>query len=83
MPYFIFLWTPELIRHFADNDVTPQEFEQIVGDPEDITVSRTSGRLIAFGHTAYGRYLACAYEVEDDGITLIPFTAFQVPEPRH
>jgi hypothetical protein len=46
----------------AEHDVTPDEFEEVVGDPNYEDVSRSSGNLIAFGSTSEGRYLCCVFK---------------------
>lgn len=45
-------------------------------DPDHTDVSDTSGKLIAFGPTSTGKYLACVYEEFEDWI--YPITAFEV-----
>jgi hypothetical protein len=32
MPYYFFIWTPEIIDHLAEHQVTPDEFEDIVSN---------------------------------------------------
>ena len=49
MPYYFFIWTPEIIDHLAEHDVTPEEFEEVVSDPDYEDVSRSTGNPIAFG----------------------------------
>jgi hypothetical protein len=46
-------------------------------DPEDVGQSRSSDRLIAFGETSTGKYLACVYELHDNA-TVLPVTAYEV-----
>lgn len=83
MPFFIFHWSDELIEKLAEkHNLTRDDFESVVGDPENTGFSRSTGRPMAFGYTAGGRYIACVYELESDGITITPITAFPGPEPR-
>ena len=43
-------------------------------------VSHTTGRRCVFGYTPDGRYIIVVYdEVDDD--TIMPWTAYEVPEP--
>lgn len=35
MPFYFFVWTPEIIAHLAQHDVTPEEFEQVVTNPRN------------------------------------------------
>jgi hypothetical protein len=36
---------------------------------------------MAFGETPSGKYLACVYQVLEDGITVVPVTAYEVDDP--
>lgn len=47
--------------------------------PEEFKVSRSSGRLLLFGHTPSGEYIAVVYE-ELDEVTVYPVTAFVVED---
>lgn len=79
MPYYFFSWTPDIIDHLAENDVTPDEFEEVVSHPDFEDVSRSSGNPIAFGSTSTGRYLCCVFRrVGDD--TIEPVTAYDAGE---
>ena len=39
MPHYFFIWTDEIIEHLAEHDVTPDEFEEVIGNPEFEDVS--------------------------------------------
>lgn len=52
MPFYFFIWTPEIIEHLAEHDVTPDEFEEVVSHPEVEGISRSSGNPVAFGYTS-------------------------------
>src|SRR5580698_4781860 len=43
MPFYFFVWTPEIEEHLAEHDVSPEEFEEVVSDPEYEDISRSSG----------------------------------------
>lgn len=77
MAWFDFIWTYEIIDHLARHDVTPDEFEEVVQHPVLRGKSRTSDRSIADGYTSSGRYIRCVYEELDDGVTIIPVTAYE------
>jgi len=81
MPHYFIIWTDETIGYIAQHDVTPDEFEEVVRNPVDISSSESSGRPIAFGWTTSGRFLACIYEIVDDDV-LIPWTAYEVDPPQ-
>ena len=77
MPYYFFIWTPEIIEHLAEHDVTPEEFESIVSSPVDESQSRSTSNLVAFGTTSDGRQLCCVFRRIDDD-TIEPVTAYDV-----
>jgi hypothetical protein len=79
MSRYEFLWTAEIIAHLAGHDVTPEEFEEVVNDPEFRGTSRSSGRPCCWGETTAGRWLFCVYEMLDD-VTVLPVTAYEVPD---
>ncbi len=79
MPHFFFVWTPEIVDHLAEHDVTPEEFEEVVSDPAIEDVSRSSGNPLAFGVTSEGRNLCCVFK-RLDADTVEPVTAYEVRE---
>jgi uncharacterized DUF497 family protein len=79
MPWYLFLWDEGTENHLAQHGVTPEEFEEVVCNPDSVGESRTTGRPIAFGYTSSGKYLACVYEMADQD-TVVPFTAFEVED---
>ena len=81
MPYYEFLWTEEIVRHIAEHAVSQQDFELVVCNPYSKGWSRSSGLPAAWGHASDGRYIMAVYE-ELDPLTILPVTAYEVPEPR-
>ena len=79
MPFYLFRWDDANEEHLADHGVTPEEFEEVVCDPDSIGKSRSTGRPIAFGYASSGRYLACVYDMLDD-VTVYPVTAYEVED---
>jgi hypothetical protein len=79
MPSHFFDWTPDIIRHLAEHDVTPEEFEEVVSNPDYEDISRSTGNPIAFGSTSTGRSLCCVFR-RFGGDTIEPVTAFEVEE---
>ena len=69
------------VWHCAAHGVTKEEVEQVVQNPMDADISRSSGRPVVFGDTSTGRHLMVVYE-EIDGDTVYPVTAYDVPR-RH
>ena len=79
MPYYLFIWNELIEGHLAEHGVTPDEFEEVVCDPDAVRRSRSSSRAVAFGETSAGRYLACVYEWLDQD-TVLPVTAYEIEE---
>ena len=79
MPFYFFVWDDENEQHLAEHGVTPEEFQEVVCDPDSEADSRSTGKPIAFGETASGKYLAGVYEFIDD-VTVDPITAYEVDE---
>ena len=80
MPTYLFQWTEEIVEHLAGNDVSPDEFEEVVQDVlREVATSRSSGRPARIGVTSKGRVLFCVFDWIDDGETLIePVTAYEI-----
>ncbi len=85
MPYFSFFWTDDNREHLAEHGVTAEEFEEfeefeeVVQDPAELTRSRSTGNLLAFGYTSGGKFLGCVFEMLDD-VTVHPITAYEPHE---
>ncbi|MGO8750581.1 MAG: hypothetical protein ACLQNE_31925 [Thermoguttaceae bacterium] len=79
MPYYFFVWTPEIIAHLAEHEVTPEEFEEVVSEPDYEDVSRSTGNPIAFGRTSAGRFLCCVFKRFGNDM-IEPVTAYDVGE---
>jgi hypothetical protein len=79
MPFYLFQWTVQIERHLEEHGISPDEFEEVVCDPDFVTKSRSTGRPIAFGSTSSGKYVACVYELIDD-TTVVPVTAYEPDE---
>ena len=77
MPYYFYIWTPEIVEHLAEHDVTPEEFEEVLSNPEYEDVSRSSGNPLAFGYTSDGRFLCCVYRCLGEDL-IEPVTAYEV-----
>jgi hypothetical protein len=79
MPWYLFLWDVETEAHLAQHDVTPDEFEEVVSNPDSVGESHSTSRPIAFGNTSSGKYLACIYELVDQE-TVLPVTAYEIED---
>ena len=81
MAYLDFLWTDETVAHIAEQGVSQDDFEHVVCHPYSRGYSRSSDLPAAWGYTVDGRYVMAVYE-ELDETTVLPVTAYEVPEPR-
>jgi hypothetical protein len=81
MPYRVFVWSDEILRHIEAHGLSQDDFEQVVCNPSSKGYSRSSGLPAAWGYTADGRYVMAVYEELDD-LTILPVTGYEVPEPR-
>jgi hypothetical protein len=79
MAFRIFHWTEEIIEHIGEHGVTPEEFEEVVCEPEWLVRSRSSGDPAAIGWTSTGRRLFCVFR-EIDELSVEPVTAYEFDE---
>ena len=80
MAYVHFIWTDEIVDHLAEHGISQDDFEQVVCHPVGKGLSRSTGLPVAWGYTADGRYIMAVYE-QIDRLTVLPVTAYEVPEP--
>jgi len=77
------LWDPMPggnVEHIDAHDLTMDEVEHVLENYTLTGVSHSSGRPCVFGYTPDGRYILVAYdEIDED--TIMPVTAYEVPEP--
>lgn len=74
------VWDPSPggnLEHIAEHDLTQDDVEDVLVAPFRHRISRSSGRLIAFGFTATGRYIVVVYDKIDE-YTVYPVTAYDV-----
>ena len=79
MPFYFFASTDEVIEHLAEHDLTPDDFERVVCNPDKVRPSRSSGLPSAFGYTEDGRHIIAVYKHLDD-MTILPVTAYEIGE---
>jgi hypothetical protein len=79
--YLNFIWTDEIIDHVAEHGISQDDFEHVVCHPVRKRLSRSTGLPACWGYTADRRYIMAVYELTDP-ITVLPVTAYEVPEPR-
>jgi uncharacterized DUF497 family protein len=66
------------VRHCAEHGITKEEVEEVLQEPSDADVSRSSGRPVVFGDTTTGRHLMVVYETVERN-AVYPVTAYEVP----
>jgi len=82
MPYYEIIWSEEPggnVEHIGETGLAPEDVEEVVFNPVDRDVSRSSGLPIVFGFTPDGRYIMVVYEQIDD-VTIYPVTAYDLEE---
>ena len=83
MPWSAIVWDLDAdpdgdAQHCAQHGVSKDEVEEVLQNPTDFDISRSSGLPVAFGDTSTGRHLMVVYE-EIDPDTVRPVTAFDFP----
>lgn len=82
MAYFEIIWDDEPggnVEHIAEHALSPEDVEEVILNPVDHDVSRSSGLPIVFGFTPDGRYILVVYEKISD-VMVYPVTAYDVEE---
>jgi hypothetical protein len=81
MPLYFYVWTEDISDHLAEHDLTPEDFEYVMAKPTEKGVSDSSGLPAVWGYTEERRFIIAIYR-ELDQITILPVTAYEVPERR-
>jgi hypothetical protein len=79
MPWYQFVWTEHNLRHLAENNVTPEQFEEVLMHSERREWSRSTGRPATRGYDERGRLLFCVYELFAENV-VYPITAFEISD---
>jgi hypothetical protein len=68
----------------VEHGISPDEVWDVLSNTRNPTVpSDSTGRPSTFGWTKTGKYILVIWElVENDPLTIIPVTAYEVPPPR-
>jgi uncharacterized DUF497 family protein len=77
------IWDPTPggnVMHVEEHDLTTDDVDYVLESFVNTGTSRSSGRPCVFGYVPDGRYIVVVYEEVDDD-TVIPVTAYEVPEP--
>jgi hypothetical protein len=79
--YYEFHWTDEVVEHLEEQGVSQDDFEYVFSKPTSKGYSRSSGLPAVWVYTEDGRYILAVFEELDD-VTILPVTAYEVPEPQ-
>jgi hypothetical protein len=67
------------VQHVAEHDLTKEDVEDVLFEPEHRATSRSSGLPVVFGSTSTGRFIAVVFqEIDED--TARPVTAYDIEE---
>lgn len=84
MGYSVIIWDLDddlegNVQYIADHDLTKEEVEDVLANPEHRTTSRSSGLPTVLGTTSTGRFIAVVFqEIDED--TVRPVTAYDIEE---
>lgn len=67
------------VQHVAAHDLTKEDVEEVLANPERRSISRSSGLPIVFGTTSTGRTIAVVFQ-EIDADTAKPVTAYTISD---
>ncbi len=68
------------VEHVEEHDLTTDDVDYVLENPQSAGTSRSTGRPCVFGCVPDGRFIVVVYE-EIDADTVLPVTAYEVPEP--
>lgn len=67
------------VQHIAEHGITKAEVVKVLGQPEAVEQSHSSGRSVAIGTADAGRAILVVYEqINED--TVYPVTAYELDE---
>ena len=68
------------VEHIDEHDLTVADVEYVLRRARRESKSHSSGRPCVFGHTPDDEYIVVVFEWIDED-TILPVTAYEVPEP--
>jgi len=71
------MWDDDALDHIAQHGITPEDFSDVMADPDYETRTWRTHRRAAVGTTRDGRTIMCIYEQIDD-LHVQPVTAFEL-----
>ena len=67
------------VEHIDEHDLTISDVEYVLQHVDEQVTSHSTNRPCVFGYTPDGEYIIVVYEWVDAS-TILPITAYQVPE---
>lgn len=67
------------VEHVEQHDLTTDDVDYVLENPQFTGTSQSSGRPCVFGYTPDDRYIIVIYEEVDED-TILPVTAYEVPK---
>lgn len=83
MNFLRIIWDYEAdgnVEHIDEHDLTTDDVEFVLKNATNVKTSQSSGRPCVFGYTPDDEYVIVVFEWVDDD-TVLPVTAYEVPEP--
>ena len=68
------------VQHIDEHDLTPEDVEFVLREADLEAASESSDRPCVFGYTPDDEYIIVVFEWIDED-TILPVTAYEVPEP--
>ena len=68
------------VEHIDQHDLTQDDVEFVLLKAGEEAASDSSGRPCVFGYTPDGEFIIVVFEWIDE-VTILPVTAYEVPEP--
>jgi len=68
------------VEHIDEHDLTTDDVEFVLKNATNVKTSQCSGRPCVVGYTPDDEYVIVVFEWVDDD-TVLPVTAYEVPEP--
>ena len=76
------IWDPTPggnVEHVEEHDLTTDDVDYVLENPDSTGFSQSSGRPCVFGHTPDGRRIIVIYE-EVNNDTVFPVTAYEIED---
>jgi hypothetical protein len=79
MPFYYIQWTESFTAKINSRGIAPEEIEDVIYDPDDKDISRSSGLPLWSGWSRYGNWVSVIFDWQDQD-TVRPVSAFKPGE---